>query len=78
MVVEVTITDHAAAKCCKLLARAAQGHGLRVSVVEGGGSGFEYKLEIGCAETQDQVFEKNGARVSRSGVKNHQLEDQGD
>jgi len=25
--------------------------------------GLKYKLEIGCAETQDQVFEKNGARV---------------
>ena len=22
------------------------------------------KLELGCAETQEQVFEKNGARVS--------------
>lgn len=60
---EVTITNRAAEKICKLLTGTDEKHGLRVSVVEGGCSGFEYKMEIGCTETQDQVFEKNRARV---------------
>jgi iron-sulfur cluster assembly protein len=63
MIGKVTITDRAAAKICKLLAGAAAGQGLRVRVVEGGCSGFEYKMELGCSEAEDEVIEKDGARV---------------
>ena len=60
---ELTITDHAAEKICRLLAGAIQGHGLRIKVVEGGCSGFEYKMAMHAPEAEDQVFEKAGARV---------------
>lgn len=60
---EITITDRAAEKIRKLLAAAAEGQGLRVKVVAGGCSGFEYKMDIGFPEAEDEVFEKNGARV---------------
>jgi iron-sulfur cluster assembly protein len=63
MVGEITITDRAAAKIRKLLAGAKAGHGLRVNVVEGGCSGFEYKMDIVLPESEDQIFEKDGARV---------------
>ena len=63
MVGEITITDRAAEKVRALLAQAKEGHGLRVKVVEGGCSGFEYKMAIDSAAADDQVFEKNGARI---------------
>ena len=63
MVGEMTITDRAAEKIRALLAGANEGHGLRVKVVEGGCSGFEYEMNIDSPEAKDQVFEKNGARV---------------
>jgi len=63
MVGEITITDRAAEKIRALLAGAKEGHGLRVKVVEGGCSGFEYKMDIDSPEAEDQVFEKNGARI---------------
>jgi iron-sulfur cluster assembly protein len=63
MIEKVTITDRAAEKIRKLLAGVAAGHGLRVTVVEGGCSGFEYKMELGLPELEDEVFEKDGARV---------------
>jgi iron-sulfur cluster assembly accessory protein len=60
---EITITDRAAEKIRVLLAAAKEGDGLRVKVVEGGCSGFEYKMDIDSPEADDQVVEKNGARV---------------
>ena len=60
MVEDLTITDHAAEKIRALLAKANERHGLRVKVVEGGCSGFEYRMGIAA---EDQVFEKNDARV---------------
>jgi iron-sulfur cluster assembly protein len=63
MVADITITDRAAEKIRALLAGAKEGHGLRVKVVEGGCSGFEYKMDIHSPDAQDQIFEKNGARV---------------
>jgi iron-sulfur cluster assembly accessory protein len=60
---EITITHRAAEKIRKLLTGAKEGHGLRVKGVEGGCSGYEYKMEIGIPEVEDEVFEKNGARV---------------
>ena len=63
MTKEIIITDRAAEKIRVLLAAAKEDRGLRVKVVEGGCSGFEYKMTIDAAETEDRVFEKNGARV---------------
>ena len=63
MVGEITITDHAAEKIRALLAGAKEGNGLRVKVVEGGCSGFEYKMDMDSPAAEDQVFEKNGARI---------------
>ena len=63
MVGEITITDRAAEKIRKLLSGAAEGYGLRVKVVEGGCSGYEYKMEIDSPAADDQVFDKDGARV---------------
>jgi iron-sulfur cluster assembly accessory protein len=63
MAEEIAITDRAAEKIRKLLTAASEGNGLRVEVVEGGCSGFEYKMAIGFPEAEDKVFEKNGARV---------------
>jgi iron-sulfur cluster assembly protein len=63
MVKDITITDRAAEKIRALLAGAKEGHGLRVEVVEGGCSGFEYKMGIDCFKAEDRVFQKNGARV---------------
>jgi iron-sulfur cluster assembly accessory protein len=60
---EITITDRAAEKVRTLLRAAKEGYGLRIRVVEGGCSGFEYKMDIHSPEADDQVFEKNGARV---------------
>ena len=63
MVGEITITDRAAEKIRALLGGAKEGHGLRVKVVEGGCSGFEYKMAIDSPAAGDQIFEKNGARI---------------
>jgi iron-sulfur cluster assembly protein len=60
---EITITDRAADKIRKLLTGAKDDYGLRIKVVEGGCSGFEYEMDINPAEAEDQLFEKNGARV---------------
>ena len=63
MVGEMTITDRAAEKIQALLVGTKEGNGLRVKVVEGGCSGFEYKMDIDSPAAEDQVFEKSGARV---------------
>jgi iron-sulfur cluster assembly protein len=63
MATEITITDRAAEKIRALLAGTKEGNGLRVKVVEGGCSGFEYKMDIDSPEAEDQVFEKDSARV---------------
>ena len=60
---EITITDLAAEKIHVLLRGAKEGNGLRVTVIAGGCSGFEYKMDIDSAGAKDHVFEKNGARI---------------
>lgn len=60
---KMTITERAAEKVRALLAQAKAGHGLRIRVVEGGCSGFEYKMAIDSIAAGDQVVEKNGARI---------------
>jgi iron-sulfur cluster assembly accessory protein len=63
MSAELTVTDRAAAKIRALLVGAKAGHGLRVQVVEGGCSGFEYKMGIDAPESEDHAFENAGARI---------------
>jgi iron-sulfur cluster assembly protein len=63
MVGEITMTDRAAEKIRALLGEATEAHGLRVKVVEGGCSGFEYKMEIDFPAAEDRIVEKNGARI---------------
>ena len=70
---EITITDRAAEKIRKLLAGAAAGHGLRVKVVEGGCSGYEYKMEIDSRAAEDTVFEKDGACILLGAKSIHHL-----
>ena len=60
---ELTITNRAVDKIRTLLAGTVEGYGLRIKVVEGGCSGFEYKMDIQPPEAEDRLFEKNGARV---------------
>jgi iron-sulfur cluster assembly protein len=63
MIKEITITDCAVEKIKQFLVQAEEGRGLRVKVVAGGCSGFEYRLDIDSPAPEDQVFEKDGARV---------------
>lgn len=63
MIEGITVTDRAAEKIRSLLAAAKTGSGLRVEVVEGGCSGFEYKMDIDAPNPEDRVFENNGARI---------------
>jgi len=61
----VTVSDEAAAKVAEMLEQQGNaGFGLRVAVMGGGCSGFQYKLEFEEApEDMDQVIESNGVRV---------------
>jgi iron-sulfur cluster assembly protein len=63
MVGDITMTDRAVAKIQQLLAGKTEGDGLRVKIVAGGCSGFEYKMVIDGTAPEDEVFEKNGARI---------------
>jgi iron-sulfur cluster assembly protein len=46
-----------------LLAKAAPGAGLRVSVEKGGCAGMSYKMEIGEPRKGDEVIDTEGGRV---------------
>jgi iron-sulfur cluster assembly protein len=63
MVGDVTMTDRAAEKILQLLAGKDEGNGLRVKIVAGGCSGFEYKMVIDRPAPEDEVFERSGARI---------------
>jgi iron-sulfur cluster assembly accessory protein len=63
MVGEITLSDRAAEKIRQLLAGKSDQKGLRLKVVAGGCSGFEYKMAIDAPTAQDRVIEKNGARI---------------
>jgi iron-sulfur cluster assembly accessory protein len=63
MVGEITVSDRAAEKIRQLLAGTSDEKGLRLKVVAGGCSGFEYKMAIDAPTAQDRVIEKNGARI---------------
>ena len=74
MVGQITITDRAAEKIRKLLTEAKDGYGLRVGVIEGGCSGYEYKMEIDSPGAEDKVFEQNGVRVLLGAKSIHHLD----
>jgi iron-sulfur cluster assembly accessory protein len=63
MVGDITMTDRAAEKIQQLLAGKDEGNGLRVKIVAGGCSGFEYKMVIDEPALEDEVFERSGARI---------------
>ena len=65
---KITITDRAAERIRALLVGAKAEQGLRVRVVEGGCSGFEYKMGIDSPESEDHVFENTGARIMLDGT----------
>ena len=60
----VTLSPTARERLKILVEREAEPDGgLRVTVVPGGCSGFEYALELGSAAEGDEVVEADGARV---------------
>ena len=60
----VTLTTEAKDKLRSLIAAEAEpGAGLRVQVVPGGCSGFEYDLSLSAPEDGDEVVENDGVRV---------------
>ncbi len=60
----VTLTENASAKLKGLIAEEGdQGDGLRVKVVPGGCSGFEYQLTFDQPGESDEVFEQHGVRI---------------
>jgi iron-sulfur cluster assembly accessory protein len=60
----VTLTDAAKDRLRALVAAEADpGSGLRVQVVPGGCSGFEYDLTLGIPGDGDEVVESDGVRV---------------
>ena len=60
---DITITDGAVEKIRQLLPGGLEGQGLRVKIVSGGCSGFEYKMVLDVPAPEDEVFERSGARV---------------
>jgi iron-sulfur cluster assembly accessory protein len=60
----LTLTDQATDKLRSLLAEEAEpGSGLRLQVVPGGCSGFEYSLALAEPEEGDEIVESGGVRV---------------
>lgn len=60
----VTLTDEATRRLRTLLEDAAEPDaGLRVEVIPGGCSGFEYALSLAGPQDGDEVIEDAGARV---------------
>jgi iron-sulfur cluster assembly protein len=59
----MTVSPAAADRVRGLLAKAAEGEGLRVSVEKGGCAGMSYKMEIGAPLVGDEVINFEGGRV---------------
>ncbi len=60
----ISVSDAAASRIAKILAKEAGKTALRVSVEGGGCSGFSYKFDLADeAEADDIVIEKNSAKV---------------
>jgi iron-sulfur cluster assembly accessory protein len=62
---EFTVSDAAAARIVKILAGEPEGSKLRISVLGGGCSGFQYQYDFEAkpAGLTDIIIEKNGATV---------------
>jgi iron-sulfur cluster assembly accessory protein len=64
MAIDVTVTERAARKIGEILGREPSGTMLRVSVLGGGCSGFQYKFDTERAKADDDiVIERDGATV---------------
>ena len=62
----ITVTESAAQKAMTLISSSeapADKLGLRMQVVGGGCSGFQYNLEFGAPKGTDKVFEFHGLKV---------------
>jgi iron-sulfur cluster assembly accessory protein len=61
----ITVTPVAAEKIkgIKTAQQAPEDTGLRIRVVGGGCSGFQYQLVFDAAQAGDQVFEQDGVKV---------------
>ncbi len=59
----MTVSPEAAARVRGLLAKAAAGTGLRVSVEKGGCAGMSYKMELAEPQKGDEVIDFDGGRV---------------
>ncbi|HWV85132.1 MAG TPA: iron-sulfur cluster assembly accessory protein [Capillimicrobium sp.] len=61
----VTFTDRGAAKMQEVLAAVqdADGAGLRIDVISGGCSGYQYRLALDEPGERDLVFEDRGVRI---------------
>jgi iron-sulfur cluster assembly accessory protein len=60
----ITITVAAAAKLKELMAKeATEGQGLRVRVMGGGCSGYQYQLAFDAPREGDRVIEHDGVKV---------------
>jgi iron-sulfur cluster assembly accessory protein len=62
---DLTLTESAIEQVKKLMARdQRQGYGLRVSVADGGCSGYSYKLDFDNQQKpEDLILERNGVKV---------------
>jgi len=60
----VTVTESAAAKLKDLMAKeGVQEHALRVRVMGGGCSGYQYELAFDTPQAGDKVIEQSGVKV---------------
>jgi iron-sulfur cluster assembly protein len=59
----MTVSPEAAERVRGLMAKAASGEGLRVSIEKGGCAGMSYKMEIAAPEKGDEVIDFDGGRV---------------
>jgi iron-sulfur cluster assembly accessory protein len=58
------VTDRAAARIAEIVAAEGRNAALRVAVLAGGCSGFQYRFELDeTAQDDDLVIERGGARV---------------
>lgn len=61
---EIVLTDRAARRIAKILSTEPEGSMLRIAVLGGGCSGFQYDYKIVTTrEDDDLVLEKDGAKV---------------
>jgi len=61
---QFAVSDRAAARIAEIVASQPAQQALRVSVLAGGCSGFQYRFELdGSVQPDDLVIEKAGARV---------------